>query len=136
MWQNFLNFPPLYQRVRIDTIQFNKHRLELYQSRLAKFVENTRKGIMYGEWNDNGRLLDYRAKSQIEYRHDYYQSPVTLIMILINNYHAVFLTAKLQIYKTNAPRTNINSSVRFNYFFLLFYRKPNFDFLYVTRETI
>lgn len=59
VWQNFLSFPPLYQRVRIDTIQFNKHRPELYQSRLAKFVENTRKGIMYGEWNDNGRLLDY-----------------------------------------------------------------------------
>lgn len=59
LWQNFLSFPPLYQRVRIDTIQFNKHRPALYQSRLDKFIENTRNGIMYGEWNDNGRLLDY-----------------------------------------------------------------------------
>ncbi len=59
VWQNFLRFPPLYQRVRIDTIQFNTHRPALYKSRLSKFIENTRKGIMYGEWNDNGRLLDY-----------------------------------------------------------------------------
>ncbi len=59
VWQNFLRFPPLYQRVRIDTIQFNTHRPALYKSRLNKFIENTRKGIMYGEWNDNGRLLDY-----------------------------------------------------------------------------
>lgn len=35
LWQNFLSFPPLYQRVRIDTIQFNKHRPALYQSRLG-----------------------------------------------------------------------------------------------------
>lgn len=59
VWKNFESFPPLYQRVRIDTIQFNKHRPALYQSRLIKLVENTRKGIMYGEWNDNGRLIDY-----------------------------------------------------------------------------
>lgn len=30
---------------------------ELFKKRLEKFIENTRKGIMYGEWNDNGRLL-------------------------------------------------------------------------------
>jgi len=29
----------------------------LFESRLQKFLENTRLGIMYGEWNDNGRLL-------------------------------------------------------------------------------
>ncbi len=59
VWENFLNFPPLYQRVRIDTIQIKKKQTELFQSRLEKFIENTRQGIMYGEWNDNGRLLDY-----------------------------------------------------------------------------
>ena len=26
---------------------------------LEKLIENTKKGIMYGEWNDNGRLLNY-----------------------------------------------------------------------------
>ena len=59
VWNNFLSFPPLYQRVRIDTIQIKKKQPELYQSRLQKFIDNTRQGIMFGEWNDNGRLLDY-----------------------------------------------------------------------------
>ena len=30
--------------------------------RLEKLIENTKKGIMYGDWNDNGRLLNYQAK--------------------------------------------------------------------------
>ena len=59
VWQNFNNFPPLYQRVRIDTIQIKKKQPDLYNSRLQKFIENTKKNIMYGEWNDNGRLLNY-----------------------------------------------------------------------------
>jgi uncharacterized protein YdeI (YjbR/CyaY-like superfamily) len=59
VWENFLKFPSLYQRVRIDTIQIKKKQPELFQSRLQKLVENTRQGIMYGEWNDNGRLLNY-----------------------------------------------------------------------------
>lgn len=59
VWTNFQRFPPLYQRVRIDTIQVNRRMRcpELFKKRLEKFIENTRKGIMYGEWNDNGRLL-------------------------------------------------------------------------------
>lgn len=59
IWQNFLSFPSLYRRVRIDTIQIKKKQPELFRSRLQKFIENTGRGIMYGEWNDNGRLLDY-----------------------------------------------------------------------------
>lgn len=59
VWENFLTFPPLYQRVRIDTIQIKKKQPELFQSRLQKLIENTKKGVMYGEWNDNGRLLSY-----------------------------------------------------------------------------
>lgn len=59
VWGNYLSFPPLYRRVRIDTIQIKKKQPELFYSRLQKFIENTRQGIMYGEWNDNGRLLDY-----------------------------------------------------------------------------
>ena len=58
VWRNFLDFPPLYRRVRIDTIQANKHkRPQMYEHRLKKFIDNTRLGVMYGEWNDNGRLL-------------------------------------------------------------------------------
>ena len=58
-WNNFMNFPPLYRRVRIDTIQIKKKQPELFNSRLKKFIENTKQNIMFGEWNDNGRLLDY-----------------------------------------------------------------------------
>ncbi|MCM1499753.1 MAG: YdeI/OmpD-associated family protein [Clostridium sp.] len=59
IWRQFCNFPELYQRVRIDTIQIKKKQPDLFQSRLQKLLDNTKKGIMYGEWNDNGRLLDY-----------------------------------------------------------------------------
>ena len=57
IWENFQNFPALYQRVRIDTIQIKKKQPELFQSRLQKLLDNTKAGIMYGEWNDNGRLF-------------------------------------------------------------------------------
>ncbi len=57
--ENFFKFPLLYQRVRIDTIQTYKKQPDLFQRRLQKLIENTKKGVMYGEWNDNGRLLDY-----------------------------------------------------------------------------
>ena len=57
VWANFQSFPPLYQRVRIDTIQIKKKQPELFQSRLQKLLDNTKAGVMYGEWNDNGRLL-------------------------------------------------------------------------------
>lgn len=57
VWSHFCQLPELYKRVRIDTIQIKKRQPELFKSRLGKFIENTRKGILYGEWNDNGRLL-------------------------------------------------------------------------------
>lgn len=56
VWNNFCQFPDLYRRIRIDTIQIKKNQPELFESRLNKFIENTRKGLLYGEWNDNGRL--------------------------------------------------------------------------------
>ncbi|MCB5932078.1 hypothetical protein LJB63_22355 [[Eubacterium] rectale] len=43
----------------MDTIQIKKKQPQLFQSRLQKLIKNTKKGIMYGEWNDNGRLSDY-----------------------------------------------------------------------------
>ena len=57
VWENFCHQPELYKRIRIDTIQIKKKQPEIFRSRLDKFIENTRKGILYGEWNDNGRLL-------------------------------------------------------------------------------
>lgn len=62
IWENFQNFPPLYQRVRIDTIQIKKKQPDLFNSRLQKLLKNTKVGVMYGEWNDNGRLLDKPTK--------------------------------------------------------------------------
>ena len=58
-YENFLAFPALYRRVRIDTIQSNKNEPQLFKSRLDKFISNTKENKMYGQWNDNGRLLDY-----------------------------------------------------------------------------
>jgi hypothetical protein len=58
VWQNFQTLPALYVRVRIDNIQnIHKRDTDAFQRRLQKFIDNTRNGIMYGEWNDNGRLL-------------------------------------------------------------------------------
>ena len=58
VWKNFQSLPALYVRVRIDNIQnIRKRSPEAFQRRLQKFIENTRNGIMYGEWTDNGLLL-------------------------------------------------------------------------------
>lgn len=57
VWTNFQNFPSLYKRVRIDTIQIKKNQPDVFATRLNKFIENTQKGVIFGEWNDNGRLL-------------------------------------------------------------------------------
>ncbi|HJK55555.1 MAG TPA: YdeI/OmpD-associated family protein [Methanocorpusculum sp.] len=62
IWENFQKFPPLYQRVRVDTIQIKKKQPDLFKSRLQKLLDNTKAGVMYGEWNDNGRLLDNTTK--------------------------------------------------------------------------
>jgi uncharacterized protein YdeI (YjbR/CyaY-like superfamily) len=59
VYENFLAFPALYQKVRIDTIQSNKNQPELFKSRLDKFITNTKENKMYGQWHDNGRLLKY-----------------------------------------------------------------------------
>ena len=59
--QNFLSFPPLYQRVKIDKVhnEINRGRHENFKKRLQKLVEASEKGIMIGDWNDYGRLLKY-----------------------------------------------------------------------------
>ncbi|WP_334077180.1 YdeI/OmpD-associated family protein [Paenibacillus sanfengchensis] len=58
VYENFLAFPALYQRVRIDTIQSVINQPGLFKSRLDKFITNTRENKMYGQWHDDGRLLD------------------------------------------------------------------------------
>lgn len=57
-WQNFQNFPPLYQRVRIDNIQRVDSKPELFDSRHIKLIEASERGEMIGDWHDCGRLLE------------------------------------------------------------------------------
>jgi len=59
VYENFMAFPALYKRVRIDTIQSNKNQPVLFKSRLDKFIKNTKENKLYGQWHDNGRLLNY-----------------------------------------------------------------------------
>lgn len=59
-WSRFRSFPPLYQRVRAYNVTFYKDRdPATYQRALANLVARTKRGEMYGQWNDYGRLLDY-----------------------------------------------------------------------------
>ncbi|QHJ69796.1 YdeI/OmpD-associated family protein [Planococcus halotolerans] len=64
VYRNFLNFPELYSRIRIDTIQSTKKDPAVFNARLEKFIENTRANKIYGQWNDNGRLHQLEEKNQ------------------------------------------------------------------------
>lgn len=55
-WEFFRSCPPLYQRVRIDTIQIKAHQPKLFRSRMTKFANACRDHQMIGSWNDGGRL--------------------------------------------------------------------------------
>ena len=56
-WAKFRRFPPLYQRVRAYNAAFYKKRdPETYGRALRRLIGETRRGRMYGEWNDYGRL--------------------------------------------------------------------------------
>lgn len=59
VYQNFIHFPELYRRIRLDTIQGYKNDPVIFNQRLEKFIENTRENKLYGQWNDKGRLVDY-----------------------------------------------------------------------------
>ncbi|MCM3549948.1 YdeI/OmpD-associated family protein [Alkalihalobacillus clausii] len=59
LYQNFIHFPELYRRIRLDTIQSYRNEPDIFNKRLKKFIDHTRENKMYGQWNDNGRLIDY-----------------------------------------------------------------------------
>ena len=63
-WENFRSSPPLYQRVRIDTIQRDMSDTEAFERKVSKLVQQSHDGVMFGEWNDRGRLLDYRIRTR------------------------------------------------------------------------
>ena len=47
----------LYQRIRAYNVAFYKQRdRTMYEQTLAHLIEETKKGRMFGEWNDYGRL--------------------------------------------------------------------------------
>ena len=60
MWDNFTNFPLLYQKIRIYNVSFYKNKnKQTYNKALNHLIEMTKINKMYGNWNDYGRLLNY-----------------------------------------------------------------------------
>lgn len=57
VWENFMNFPPLYRSIRVWNIERTRKHPETFSRMLSNLIAHTRKGEMYGEWNDGGRLL-------------------------------------------------------------------------------
>ena len=59
VWSRFRAFPPLYRRVRAYNVAFYKRcNPEKYARTLDHLIRETRRGRMFGEWNDYGRLPD------------------------------------------------------------------------------
>ena len=59
VWSAFRRFPPLYQRVRAYNVTFYKNRdKHAYERALTHLIHETKKGRLYGDWNDGGRLPD------------------------------------------------------------------------------
>ena len=60
VYEVFCSFPSLYQRVRAYNVAFYKNRHpDLYEKSLSHLVEETKKGRLFGAWNDYGRLMSY-----------------------------------------------------------------------------
>jgi uncharacterized protein YdeI (YjbR/CyaY-like superfamily) len=48
VWENFQNFPPLYQRIRISYIDETRKQPAVFAQRLANFIGKTRQNKMFG----------------------------------------------------------------------------------------
>ena len=60
VWQNFNSFPSLYQRVKVNNIEiYRKRDINVFNSQLEKLILMSRENKMYGDWNDDGKLLEY-----------------------------------------------------------------------------
>jgi len=60
-YANFLKFPELYQRIRLSNIQFSDKHLKNHDDavkKLQRLIETSEQNKMYGDWHDNGRLLE------------------------------------------------------------------------------
>lgn len=85
LWENFRRLPELYRRVRIDTIQIKRSQPELFRKRLDKFLENTRRGILYGEWNDSGRLWAEDSEMELFVLRPWHESDAPAQARYLNN---------------------------------------------------
>ena len=57
VYKKFKSFPDLYQRVRVYNVAFYKTIDKAsYERALKHLIDETKKGRMYGNWNDYGRL--------------------------------------------------------------------------------
>lgn len=48
VWENFQAFPPLYQRIRISYIEETRRQPDVFNTRLANFIQKTRQNKMFG----------------------------------------------------------------------------------------
>ena len=51
--------PELYKKIRIDNIQRYRHNSQQFHYRIQKLISHCEKNIIYGNWNDNGKLITY-----------------------------------------------------------------------------
>jgi len=59
VWDTFITFPELYQRIRLYNLNSYFNDKISFEKSFSNFLKNTKAGKMYGEWNDYGRLIDY-----------------------------------------------------------------------------
>jgi len=60
LFENFKHFPNLYKRIRICNIQQAKKNRQIFIKALNNFLQQTKKGKMYGNWDDYGVLQSYK----------------------------------------------------------------------------
>lgn len=58
-YDNFNAMPELYKKIRIDNIQRYKNNKQQFYYRIQKLISHCEKNIIYGNWNDNGKLITY-----------------------------------------------------------------------------
>lgn len=60
LWTKFLEYPPLYQRIKASTITGYKKDKEKYQKSMDRLMNEIQEGKLVGDWDDYGRLTNYR----------------------------------------------------------------------------
>lgn len=56
IWDNFNSFPDIYKKVKISNIQRERKNPDVFNRMLSNFLKNTKRGKLYGNWNDYGKL--------------------------------------------------------------------------------